>query len=143
MQGQTSNPVVPSGLLPTLERSLDQIEGQTRKLLSQQLSTGSDSQAFYMLASRGFQPDRLEAQLNALPKLTRTFEPLHGAAETDVEGYLQHEQELSMLGLIEQVRTETTQRMDDELFEALHADWEQVKHRITKVKAFVVWPFSC
>jgi len=72
--------------LPPIQRSLPQIEAQTRKLLSQTRpdvtgattpygpqGTGLDTRAAYLLANKGFDADALQSTLSKVD-VSKTFE---------------------------------------------------------------------
>jgi SOS response regulatory protein OraA/RecX len=67
-----------------IERSLEQIQEQTKRLMRRTVQDESaDAKAAYLLANRGFDAETVREQVN---EINLTFEPLSGVADTDIEG---------------------------------------------------------
>ncbi len=62
-----------------------------------------------MLSGQGFNTDRLSRDLNAI-NIKTTFEPLEPLVETDLDGYLKHEQDMIVLTAIEESKKEVNNR---------------------------------
>jgi nuclear pore complex protein Nup93 len=60
-----------------------------------------------LLASRGVDPEKLRKILTTID-LKTAYEPLEPIEETDVEGYLKHEQELIILTAIEESKRDVS-----------------------------------
>ncbi|KAH9822442.1 Nup93/Nic96-domain-containing protein [Melampsora americana] len=139
--------------LPTVQLGLDQIESQSRRLISKlrknenldsisnhQFNSnhkdsnqiglinaqGSSSKANYLLAGAGVNADELGRTIDAVD-LRGTFEPLQPLQDTDVEGYLKHEHEQSIIASIEEGRRQTVQDFYQLLNKSLRQNWEQQK----------------
>ncbi|RUS29364.1 hypothetical protein BC938DRAFT_480751 [Jimgerdemannia flammicorona] len=153
-----TNHIAPNDL-PQIERGLDQIESQSRKLVAKATragegldtrayvsSTDADLQGFnlpvsssigmkatrplhYFLAGGGINAQELSQNLNSI-NLTTTFEPLQPIHDTDIEGYLRHEHEQIIVSAIEEGRRETLRDFDEGFERALHLDWERSKKKI-------------
>ncbi|KAI9145346.1 Nup93/Nic96-domain-containing protein [Paraphysoderma sedebokerense] len=122
-----------------IERGLDQIESQTRKLAAKSARgdtasgvTGGmdvDVKAHYLLANRGFDPEQLQQNLNAI-NLAQTFEPLQPLHDTDIEGFLKHQHETLIVSAIEEGRKQTLADFRTHVDKSMHNDWEKTKKRI-------------
>ncbi|KAN0061165.1 nuclear pore complex subunit [Thecaphora frezii] len=119
--------------LPQIQLGLDQIENQSRKLVSKNLRAGSvqpgDARAHYFLANGGIDAAELADTINAA-NIANTFEPLQPIYDTDVESYLKHEHEQVILGAIEEGRRETLHDFHRNIDRAMHRDWERQKRKI-------------
>ncbi|KAJ3089450.1 hypothetical protein HK102_006381 [Quaeritorhiza haematococci] len=128
---QLTNHIITPGL-PQLERGLDQIENQSRKLVTKAAREGGnivDTRTAYLLANKGYDAERVSETLNAI-NLASTFEPLQPLHDTDIEGYLRHEHEMVILSTIEESRQQTVRDFEEGFERSLHRDWERVKKRI-------------
>ncbi|KAJ3094527.1 hypothetical protein HDU97_007963 [Phlyctochytrium planicorne] len=144
--------IVNPGNIPQLERGLDQIAAQTRKLSAKSSRTGDgafrasgtgeiasgssgvvagqiDSRTAYLLANKGFDADKVSATLSMIDPAA-TFEPVEGLYDTDIEGYLKQEHDAIMVNAIEESRSQTLKDCDERFERALHRDWEKAKKRI-------------
>ncbi|SAM84527.1 related to NIC96-nuclear pore protein [Ustilago bromivora] len=119
--------------LPQIQLGLDQIENQSRKLVSKSLRSGSaqpgDARAHYFLANGGIDAAQLADTINAA-NIAGTFEPLQPIYDTDVESYLTHEHQQVVISAIEQGRRETLQDFHRNLDRTMHRDWERQKRKI-------------
>ncbi|PWZ03679.1 NIC-domain-containing protein [Testicularia cyperi] len=119
--------------LPQIQLGLDQIENQSRKLVSKSLRSGSvqpgDARAHYFLANGGIDAAQLADTINSA-NIANTFEPLQPIYDTDVESYLTHEHQQVVIGAIEQGRRETLQDFQRNLDRSMHRDWERQKRKI-------------
>ncbi|PWN52304.1 NIC-domain-containing protein [Violaceomyces palustris] len=119
--------------LPQIQLGLDQIENQSRKLVSKSLRSGTvqpgDARAHYFLANGGIDAAELADTINAA-NIANTFEPLQPIYDTDVESYLKHGHEQVILSAIEEGRRETLRDFHQSLDRTLHRDWERQKKRI-------------
>ena len=119
--------------LPQIQLGLDQIENQSRKLVSKSLRAASaqpgDARAHYFLANGGIDASELADTINAA-NIANTFEPLQPIYDTDVESYLKHEHEQVILSAIEEGRRETLQDFHRNLDRTMHRDWERQKRKI-------------
>ncbi|KAG0141236.1 hypothetical protein CROQUDRAFT_664119 [Cronartium quercuum f. sp. fusiforme G11] len=160
----SSNPSAGSGYasgafassLPTVQLGLDQIESQSRRLVSKlrkndpfesssspfnngQVASGRDglnissingqgpsSKAHYLLAGAGVNADELGKTIDAVD-LRGTFEPLQPLQDTDVEGFLKHEHEQSIIASIEEGRRQTVHDFYQLLDRSLRQNWEEQK----------------
>lgn len=59
----------------------------------------------YLLAGRGFDADKISQTIHSI-KVAQAFEPLQPLEDTDVEGFLRHEHELTIISAIEATRNE-------------------------------------
>ncbi|CAH7689668.1 Nup93/Nic96-domain-containing protein [Phakopsora pachyrhizi] len=145
--------------LPTVQLGLDQIESQSRRLISKirrndstdqlqsliRTSTNNlssndtfnsslnlingptnSSKAHYLLAGAGVNAEELGKTIDAVD-LRGSFEPLQPLQDTDVEGYLRHEHEQSIIASIEEGRRLTVQEFYQTLDRSLRQNWEDYK----------------
>ncbi|KAI5989751.1 nucleoporin-interacting protein NIC96 [Pisolithus albus] len=93
--------------LPTVNLSLDQIEAQSRRLVSRQPAAATDAdRANYLLAQAHVDAPALASSIAHLNTST-TFSPLQPLQDTDVAGYLRHAHEQNLISTIEEGRRET------------------------------------
>jgi nuclear pore complex protein Nup93 len=59
----------------------------------------------YLLAGKGFDADRLSRNLNSI-NIKAAFEPAEPLTETDLDAYLKHEYDLTILTSIEEAKKE-------------------------------------
>ncbi|KAF9268974.1 NIC-domain-containing protein [Marasmius fiardii PR-910] len=116
--------------LPSVNLSLDQIEAQSRRLVSRHPGTSNDTdKANYLLAQARVDASALSssiAQLNA----ASTFTPLQPIQDTDVAGYLRHAHEQNLISTIEEGRKETQDAFYQMLEDRMSRDWEAKKKRV-------------
>ncbi|WFD33332.1 nuclear pore complex subunit [Malassezia cuniculi] len=118
--------------LPPIQLGIDQIESQSRKLVSKSARgahPAADARAHYLLASGGIDAAQLANTIQSTD-IANTFEPLQPVYDTDVEGYVRHEHEQVILSLIEESRQQTLADFQHELHRSLHRDWQNQKRRI-------------
>ncbi|KAF9162413.1 hypothetical protein DFQ26_003567 [Actinomortierella ambigua] len=117
--------------MPHIQRGIDQIESQSRKLAAKSTKPvdGADNKALLFLAKGGVDTTASNNLLNTI-NLKSIFEPLHPVYETDTEAYLKHQHEHTILNTIEESRRETVQHFDNNFETALNYDWERTKKRI-------------
>ncbi|KAG1777297.1 nucleoporin-interacting protein NIC96 [Suillus placidus] len=116
--------------LPSVNLSLDQIEAQSRRLVSRQLGASSDAdRANYLLAQAHVDAPALANSIAHLNTST-TFSPLQPLQDTDVAGYLRHAHEQNLISTIEEGRRETQEHFYRLLEERSHKDWEAKKRRV-------------
>ncbi|KAI9203091.1 Nup93/Nic96-domain-containing protein [Polychytrium aggregatum] len=123
---QLTTHIVSTGL-PPLERSLDQIDSQTRKLTG--VNT-LDKRASYLLASKGFDAERVTQTVNSI-NLSSTFVPSIALPDEDLEGYLTSEHEAIFTSAIDAVAQQTTSDYEDEFEAYIHSNWERARQRIS------------
>ncbi|KAF9242364.1 Nup93/Nic96-domain-containing protein [Melanogaster broomeanus] len=108
--------------LPSVNLSLDQIEAQSRRLVSRQPGVPTDTdRANYLLA---------QAHVDA-PALASSIAHLNTSATTqDVAGYLRHAHEQNLISTIEEGRRETQEDFYRLLEDRSRKDWETKKRRV-------------
>lgn len=121
--------------LPILERDLDQIESQSRKLAAKALRAGEgiiDTGACCLLANGGFPVEQVSQIMENLNTLTlaTTFEPLQPIPDTDIESFLNFELENIILKTVEQGKIQTTKDFNDSFEQSIHKDWKNTKHKL-------------
>lgn len=136
--------------LPAVNLSLDQIEAQSRRLVSRQPGSSSDNDRAYVLIffARLYHLSCLNylnrnyilaqahvdapALANSIAHLntSTTFQPLQPLHDTDVAGYLRHAHEQNLISTIEEGRRETQEDFYRVLEERSRRDWEARKKRI-------------
>lgn len=143
--------------LPSINLALDQLESQSRSLAASNASTtdATDAKAWvgqnrlvfsdiwahtslafpfyslshYFLASAGIDAFTLSQNINQT-NIASAFEPLEPLQDTDVQGYLQHEQQQTILSAIDEGRRETLKDFNDSLARSMHSRWSRQKKRI-------------
>ncbi|PSR71118.1 hypothetical protein PHLCEN_2v12964 [Hermanssonia centrifuga] len=134
--------------LPSVNLSLDQIEAQSRRLVSRQTGSSSDDGRAYVCIAIEFEHannnffhrNYLLAQAhvdapalaNSIAHLNTatTFTPLQALQDTDVAGYLRHAHEQNLISTIEEARKETQQEFYRVLEDRERRDWEAKKRRV-------------
>ncbi|KAH8101571.1 nucleoporin-interacting protein NIC96 [Cristinia sonorae] len=124
----TSNVTRPE--LPSVNLSLDQIEAQSRRLVSRQPGTSTDNdRANYLLAQAHVDAPALGnsiAHLNA----GATFTPLQAIQDTDVKGFLRHAHEQNIIATIELARQSSQRDFYAFMEQKQKESWEERKKRI-------------
>ncbi|TFK38656.1 nucleoporin-interacting protein NIC96 [Crucibulum laeve] len=116
--------------LPSVNLSLDQIEAQSRRLVSRQPGTSTDTdRANYLLAQARVDASALSNSIAHLNTST-TFSPLQPLQDTDVGGYLRHAHEQNLISTIEEGRKETQEEFYRVLEDRTRRDWEAKKKRV-------------
>ncbi|KZV61364.1 nucleoporin-interacting protein NIC96 [Peniophora sp. CONT] len=116
--------------LPHVQLSLDQIEAQSRRLVSQQPGTQHDqARANYLLAQARVDAPALAASIAGL-NAQNTFAPLQPLPDNDVAGFLRHAHEQSIIGTIESARKETQDEFAAQLERRAASDWAARKARV-------------
>ncbi|GAA6011273.1 hypothetical protein JCM11491_006780 [Sporobolomyces phaffii] len=130
--------------LPAIHLGLDQIESQSRKIAAKSLKdatvnatagnapggSGGGGNAAYMLASGGVNADQLSRHINELNNPSTTFEPLLPLSDTDIEGYLKHTHEQTIISAIEEGRRATQSDFYRRLESNSRASWEKQKEKL-------------
>ncbi|KAJ1926950.1 nuclear pore complex subunit [Tieghemiomyces parasiticus] len=124
---QLTTHITPSDL-PTIQRGLDQIEAESRRLVSRTIleTQGLDTKGHFLLASGGVDPERLSQAVHSFD-LAAAFEPVQTVPETDVESYLQYQREQLIINAIESGYRETCQDFEAAHERAYQADWSRTK----------------
>ncbi|PBK88713.1 nucleoporin-interacting protein NIC96 [Armillaria gallica] len=117
--------------LPSVNLSLDQIEAQSRRLVSRQPGSSNDVDRAlnYLLAQARVDAPALSSSIAHLNTST-TFSPLQPLQDTDVAGYLRHAHEQTLISTIEEGRRETQEDFYRMLEERTRRDWEAKKKRV-------------
>ncbi|TFY73557.1 hypothetical protein EWM64_g10455, partial [Hericium alpestre] len=116
--------------LPHVNLSLDQIEAQSRRLVSRQPGAAADSgRANYLLAQAHVDAPALASSIAHLNTST-TFSPLQPLQDTDIAGYLRHAHEQNIISTIEEARRETQEEFYRVLEDRGRKDWEARKKRV-------------
>ncbi|KIY66378.1 nucleoporin-interacting protein NIC96 [Cylindrobasidium torrendii FP15055 ss-10] len=116
--------------LPSVTLSLDQIEAQSRRLVSRQPTTSNDTdRANYMLAQARVDAPSLTDSIAHL-NTASTFSPFQPIQDTDVSGFLQHAHEQSLISTIEETRRETQEEFYRMLEDRTQREWELKKKRV-------------
>ncbi|EPQ61191.1 NIC-domain-containing protein [Gloeophyllum trabeum ATCC 11539] len=115
--------------LPSINLSLDQIEAQSRRLVSKRPRTGDNDRANYLLAQAHVDAPALASSIAHL-NTANTFSPLQALQDTDVLGYLRHAHEQNIISTIEEGRRQTQEEFYRVLEERAKRDWEAKKKRV-------------
>lgn len=116
--------------IPSIHLGLEQIEAQSRRLVSRQAAAAGDSgKASYLLAQAQVDAGTLASNIAALNTAT-TFAPLQPLQDTDVAGFLRHAHEQSIISTIEEGRRDTLLEFKRVLDERVKRDWEARKKRL-------------
>jgi hypothetical protein len=132
---QLTNHILPTNLTP-LERGIEQIEAQTKRLLKRTTSRQAgpqnkkvDNRTQYLLASKGIDADKVLETLVDI-NLGLTFEPLQGVPDTDIEGFLRNEHETLVSFAIEETRNQAVMDFEAHYEKTVQSDWSKQKRRI-------------
>ncbi|KAG0211674.1 Nup93/Nic96-domain-containing protein [Mortierella sp. GBAus27b] len=117
--------------LPHIERGIDQIESQSRKLAAKSTKPidATDNRAHFFLAKGGIDANAIGTTLNNI-NLRSTFEPFQPIHDTDTEAFLRHQHEQIIINTIDESRRETVMDFDSNFETTLNYDWERTKKRI-------------
>ncbi|KAG0250004.1 hypothetical protein BG011_008723, partial [Mortierella polycephala] len=117
--------------LPHIERGIDQIENQSRKLATKASKPAdiTDSKAQNFLARSGIDANAINSSINNI-NLKSTFEPFQPIFDTDTEAFLRHQHEQIIINTIDESRRETVMDFDSNFETSLNYDWERTKKRI-------------
>ncbi|KAM0790861.1 hypothetical protein ACM66B_004702 [Microbotryomycetes sp. NB124-2] len=117
--------------LPTIQLGLDQIEQHSRRIAQRSAKQfkGQQGSAAYLLASGGVNADQLSSTVNSV-NLAGTFEPLLPLSDTDVEGYLRHTHEQTIISAIEEGRRQTSKDFYRNLDNSIRRDWDKQKEKL-------------
>ncbi|KAG0047412.1 hypothetical protein BGZ83_007529 [Gryganskiella cystojenkinii] len=117
--------------LPHIERGIDQIENQSRKLAAKSTkpTDPTDNKAHFFLAKGGVDANLMNSTLNAI-NLKSTFEPFQPIHDTDTEAFLKYQHEQIIVNTIDESRRETVMDFDSNFETSLNYDWEKTKKRI-------------
>lgn len=83
----------------------------------------------YFLASAGIDAFTLSQNVNQT-NIASAFEPLEPLQDTDVQSYLQHEQQQIILSAIDEGRRETLDNFNRNLARTMHSRWSRQKKQI-------------
>ncbi|EJT98918.1 NIC-domain-containing protein [Dacryopinax primogenitus] len=115
--------------LPHLTLGLDQIENQSRKLVSRTGGPGAAERANYLLAQARVNAPQLQNLATSLNPAF-TFAPLQPVRDTDIASHLRHAHEQAILSTIEETRRDTAQSFWRSMEEKIGRDWEEKKKRV-------------
>ncbi|KAJ3723408.1 nucleoporin-interacting protein NIC96 [Lentinula raphanica] len=117
--------------LPSVNLSLEQIEAQSRRLVSKHNASGDADRANFLLAQASVDGSALSqsiAHLNASTTFSSsTLQPLQ---DTDVSSFLRHAHEQNLITTIENGRKETQESFYRMLEDRTARDWEEKKKRL-------------
>ncbi|KAJ4492800.1 Nup93/Nic96-domain-containing protein [Lentinula edodes] len=117
--------------LPSVNLSLEQIEAQSRRLVSKHNAAGDVDKANYLLAQASVNGSALSqsiAHLNA--STTFSSSSLQPLQDTDVSSFLRHAHEQNLISTIEHGRKETQESFYRMLEDRTARDWEVKKKRL-------------
>jgi len=117
-----------------IQRNVEQIDQASKNLVLKASRISSDTdvaknKGIYLLANRGFDADKLSRNLNRIDIKTN-FEPLEPLVETDLDGFLKHEEELIILTTIEEAKKESVSNFEQRFSASLESEWERAKQRL-------------
>ncbi|KAI8921291.1 Nup93/Nic96-domain-containing protein [Powellomyces hirtus] len=129
--------------VPQLERGLDQIDAESKRLFKRttrvaesgnaSVGTGGptnmDARTIYMFANRGYEPEKVRETLDQID-LAQSLEPLNGVRDTDIEGFLRNEYENIVTGAILKTKRETAKRYQASFDRLLYQDWERCRKKL-------------
>ncbi|SCZ89311.1 BZ3500_MvSof-1268-A1-R1_Chr1-1g01098 [Microbotryum saponariae] len=126
--------------LPTIQLGLDQIEAQSRRIAAKSIqhrqphahanpNPNPNPNAAFLLAHAGVNADQLQSTVEHV-NLAGTFEPLLPLNDTDVQGFLTHTHEQTIIAAIEQGRRQTTADFYRSLDASIRHDWERQKENL-------------
>lgn len=121
--------------LPAIQLGLDQIERQSRRIAAKAntfpggSATAGSGDAAFLLAQAGVNASELGREVRDID-LTGTFEPLVPLSETDVDGFLRHTHEQTIISTIEEGRRATQNDFYQRLDAKMRRDWNKQKERL-------------
>ncbi|KAF9048132.1 nucleoporin-interacting protein NIC96 [Hymenopellis radicata] len=133
--------------LPSVTLSLDQVEAQSRRLVSRQPGSSNDADRAFVVLLFSFNNglNSCIQKLSTCPGARRcialsdsiahlntstTFSPLQPLQDTDVTGFLRHAHEQTLISTIEEGRRETQDEFYKMLQDRAERDWEAKKKRV-------------
>ncbi|KAI9494890.1 Nup93/Nic96-domain-containing protein [Zychaea mexicana] len=116
--------------LPVLERGLDQIDTETRRLFGKNKADQEQTaQAHFFLAQNGINTQDLAQKLNAMDT-GRIFEPSGKINDTDVEKYLEKAHERSIIDVITEYGQNTQFDFEEEAERVMEANLRKTQRRV-------------
>ncbi|CAG8469315.1 15854_t:CDS:10 [Acaulospora colombiana] len=117
--------------LPPIERNLEQIEKQSRKLADKVVKPGEtpERKAPYFLANIGIDGDKLTQEVKSINVLG-AFEPRVVLPDTDVEKYLDHKHQQTITSIIKDGYAQTINDYNSHFDRCLHQDWDKFKRKV-------------
>lgn len=115
--------------IPHLERALDQIDNQSRKLVPQAPTasvTNKKADALRLLSSYGLETDRIERSLQSIA-LKDAFEPLQATPDTDIASFLEAQVQLTISAAVDATFRRCATRSLSSLSSSIDAEWESAK----------------
>ncbi|CAH1764153.1 8375_t:CDS:10, partial [Entrophospora sp. SA101] len=124
---KTVNSIIKNDL-PPIERNLEQIEKQSRKLADRVIRLGENTERKtpFFLANIGIDGDKLAQDLNSI-NIFNTFEPRIVLSDTDVEKYLDHNHQKAFTETIKDGHTQTINECNSLYDKLLIKDWANTK----------------
>ncbi|CAG8458221.1 7633_t:CDS:10 [Scutellospora calospora] len=117
--------------LPLIERNLEQIEKQSRKLADKVVKPGEapERKAPYFLANIGIDGDKLTQDVKSISVLG-AFEPRAILLDTDVERYLDHKHQQTITSIIKDGYTQTDNEYNALFDCCLSSEWDKTKRKV-------------
>ncbi|CAG8527846.1 10042_t:CDS:10, partial [Cetraspora pellucida] len=117
--------------LPLIERNLEQIEKQSRKLADKVVKPGDapERKAPYFLANIGIDGDKLTQDVKSISVLG-AFEPRTILLDTDVERYLDHKHQQTITSIIKDGYTQTDNEYNALFDCCLSSEWDKTKRKV-------------
>ncbi|KAI8144737.1 Nup93/Nic96-domain-containing protein [Fennellomyces sp. T-0311] len=116
--------------LPVLERGLDQIDTETRRLYGRnKVDQEQRAHAHFFLAQNGINAHDLTQRLDAMDT-SKIFQPTDAITDTDVEKYLQQSHERSIIESIEKHRFSTRHAYTMKSKHVARNTWRNTQRRI-------------
>lgn len=115
--------------IPHLERALDQIDDQSRKLVPQTSASSvvkKKADALRLLSFYGLETDRIERSLQSFA-LKDAFEPLQATPDTDVASFLEAQVQLTISAAVDSTLRHAVTHSLKSLSASIDAEWESVK----------------
>jgi len=119
-----------AGDLPRVERSLRHILEAGHTLLGSKPASGAaDAKASILLGSRGVDLPAIASKLGTI-RDSNIIAESDAVSHTDIPAFLKAEREEAILGLLEETKRETVERLQARHWEAVAREWEADKARI-------------
>lgn len=115
--------------IPRIERALPQIDFESRRLAAaSDPRTGpiADARALRLLSEYGFESDKIERTLQSVALLD-AFEPIHPVLDTDLQSYLDAQNELVIAAAIDTTLRCAKNRSLSSLSSSIDAEWDVAK----------------
>eukprot|EP01027_Heterolobosea_sp_BB2_P016822 GEZU01023894.1.p1 GENE.GEZU01023894.1~~GEZU01023894.1.p1 ORF type:complete len:902 (-),score=294.65 GEZU01023894.1:184-2889(-) len=128
---EESTHLIPEAEQQHLHKGLGHVFDQSKKILTtaKKIDVPAQSKALYLLAAKGFDVESYNRSLGSV-HLKAAFEPMEPIVETDIDGYLKHEHDMTVLVAIEEAKKLTNAKFDGNFSAYMDADWRVAREEL-------------